>query len=208
MVPARGLWVVILAAGGSRRYGRPKLLVRLGPQSLLQRAARLGLAVAGPRCVVVLGARAARLRAELRGLPVRLVVNRGWPAGMAGSLSAGIGALPRSAGGALVLLADQYALQLPDLRRLARAWQCDPARPVASEWAGAQGPPAILPRRLFPLLRTLGGDQGARAALRHPAARTRLLPMPAAAFDLDEPSGLRRGAGSRALSASRASRHP
>src|SRR5688572_33468908 len=65
-------WVVLLPAGGSRRFGSPKQIARVGRESLLRRAARVALASGSAGCVVVLGAHAARMRTELSGLPARV----------------------------------------------------------------------------------------------------------------------------------------
>jgi CTP:molybdopterin cytidylyltransferase MocA len=179
-------WVVLLAAGGSARFGSAKQLARGGDESLLRRAARAAAASAPPGCVVVLGAGSARLRQELAGLPVRAVVNRRWRHGLSSSLVAGIDALPRSACAALVFLADQVALGPVDLELLAAAWRSAPTRIVASLADGVLGPPAVFPRRVFPLLRRLRGDQGARDILRDPARDVVGVELPNAAIDVDQ----------------------
>jgi molybdenum cofactor cytidylyltransferase len=178
---------VILAAGGSRRFGRAKLLVRQGPLTLFERSVRLGQAVAGPRCVVVLGARASRHAAVLRTPRPAMVVNRRWRAGMSTSLAAGLKALPASARGALVLLADQYALQAADLSGLVAAWRRRPHAVVASGWAGLCGPPVMLPRAQFKAAMAGTGDAGARHLLRTPGVHVHVEPLAAAALDLDRP---------------------
>jgi len=187
---AAGLWTVILAAGGARRFGRLKLLRRIGTDSLLLRAVKCAGAVTGDRCVVVLGCGASRLRGELRGQPVRTVLNRRWRLGMAGSLQAALSALPASADAALVVLADQYAVDAQDLRRLARAWSREPARAAAAEINGHPSAPAILPRTWFPRVGELSGDEGARRLLRDAAVPPTRVPMPAAGLDLDAPQQL------------------
>jgi molybdenum cofactor cytidylyltransferase len=184
------LWTVVLAAGDASRFGRNKLLLEAGGESLLRRAARLGSRLTGPRCLVVLGADASRLRAELAGLDVAVVVNRTWRDGMAGSLRAGVDALPASAAAALVMLADQYAVGAHDLDRLARCWSRRPRRAAAAIIDGAPGAPAILPRRYFGPIRRLRGDQGARRLLREAGAGVTGVEMPAAARDLDAPGDL------------------
>jgi molybdenum cofactor cytidylyltransferase len=184
------LWTVVLAAGGARRLGRHKLLRRIGDGSLLSGSVRRAAALTPGRCVVVLGCAASRLRHELAGLPVRVVVNRGWRHGMAGSLQAGIASLPVTASAALVVLADQYALRLQDLRRLAAAWSREPRRPAAAWFAGRIGAPAILPRAWFPRVAGLTGDAGARSLLRHAAGPTTIVAMPGALPDLDTPEQL------------------
>lgn len=185
-----GLWVVVLAAGASRRFGRAKLLKRLRGESLLLRAARLARRVAGPRCIVVLGARATRMQAELRGCGVRSTVNRRWREGMSTSLAAGLAALPPDASAALVLLADQYALRAEDLVRLLRAARRRPQALVAAGWDDIRGAPLVLPRHVFGRARRLHGDAGARALLRDPSLLVETVPLPAARFDLDRPGDL------------------
>jgi CTP:molybdopterin cytidylyltransferase MocA len=178
-------WVVVLAAGGSRRFGSAKLLAQIGKESLLRRAARAALATEPPGCVVVLGADSSRLRRELSGLPVRAVVNRRWRRGLSSSLAAGIDALPRSARAALVFLADQGALGPGDLALASAAWQNDPTRIVASLADGVLGPPAVFPRKVFAALRRLRGDQGAREIVRDPARAVVGIELQRASVDVD-----------------------
>ena len=189
---APGLWVVILAAGASRRFGRAKLLVRLGPLTLLERSVRLGQALAGPRCVLVLGARASRLSAVLRSHPPVIVVNRRWREGMSTSLAAGLARLPRSATSALVLLADQHSLEPHHLERLVARWRERPGAIAAAKSDGILGPPVLLPRASFAAVRCLRGDAGARSLLRSGRHSVQAVSLPAAAEDLDETSDLAR----------------
>lgn len=181
----QGLWSVVLAAGGASRFGRLKLLRRIGTDSLLLRAVRGAEAVTEDRCVAVLGCGASRLRGELRGRRVRVVINRRWREGMAGSLQAALSAVPASATAILVILADQYAIEPGDLRRLARAWSREPSRAAAAAADGRPAAPAILPRHWFPQVLNLCGDEGARRLLRDASPPAALVPMPGAAVDLD-----------------------
>lgn len=185
-------WVILLAAGGSSRYGRPKQLARLAGETLLRRAACVAARVAPDHTVVVLGARAATLARELHGLPVRAVHNRRWRQGLATSLAAGVRALPSEARAGLVLLADQAAVTAVDLERLIAAWRCHPRSIAAAEARSWRGPPVILPRRCFRRLLRLRGDAGARSLLQDPAEAIVAVPIPNAATDIDRPEDLRR----------------
>jgi molybdenum cofactor cytidylyltransferase len=66
--------IVILAAGASSRMGAHKLLLEVGGQTLLQRAATTALEVS-PNVLVVLGREAGLVQQSLVGLSVRFVVN-------------------------------------------------------------------------------------------------------------------------------------
>ncbi len=186
---------VLLAAGGSRRLGRPKQLVRRGNRPLLLgalAAARGALDVDGA-IVVVLGASALKLRTVLRraaprgrsGLaPVRIAYNARWREGLGSSLRAGLDALPRKARAALVTLVDQPDVDAAALQRSIAAWRKRPGMPAAAYYSGRAGVPAILPRRLWPAVRALEGDFGARALLRGTRELT-LVAMPEAQLDVD-----------------------
>ncbi len=190
-------WVVVMAAGGSRRFGGPKLLARVGGQSLLRRAVRAALGCRPGGCVVVLGARAAQLRREVHAYPVRIAVNRRWRSGLAGSLRAGLAVLPREAPAALVLLADQVAIGPGELELLLAAWRRAPRAIVASRSGGVLGPPAIFPRQSFPALSRLRGDAGAKKLLAHPRRRVIQVELPEAAADVDRLEDLARAVPAR-----------
>lgn len=134
----------MLAAGGSRRLGTPKQLLRIRGQRLLGRAIETAEAATPGRVAVVIGADALRLRLLIRRHHpgVHAIANPGWAAGMAGSLQAGLAALPARATAVLLLLSDQPAVDTAAVRRLVRAWRRRPGRAAAAAYGGGVETPA------------------------------------------------------------------
>lgn len=177
---------IILAAGSGRRMGGPKALLWIEGDTLLRRAARTALEAGCAPVAAVVGA----WPPGLDGLDVQTVLNPGADEGMASSLRLGLAALPPDAPAALILAVDQPAVDAVLLRSLLALAARDPERPAACAYAGTLGIPAVLPRRLFPELRALRGDHGAKAILLREDAAT--LPFPGGAMDLDTPEDLER----------------
>jgi molybdenum cofactor cytidylyltransferase len=73
--------VVVLAAGASTRFGRPKQLAKFRGTPLVRHAALAALEVSA-RVVIVLGSGADEMRGALAGLPLQIVVNESWSEGM------------------------------------------------------------------------------------------------------------------------------
>ena len=188
--PAPALHVIVLAAGGSTRFGSPKALTRLEGRALIQHIVARALAVGGQAVTVVLGAHARDIVPAIGSAPVGLVINRDWESGLASSVRAGIERLPGSCAAALILLMDQPLVGIDALRRLVATWSARPKEIVAAQYAGHCGVPAIFPRWAFAELRQLRGDAGARALLQRHADRTVGVPLPEAAIDIDTPEDL------------------
>jgi molybdenum cofactor cytidylyltransferase len=171
---------VILAAGASRRLGRPKQLVEHDGETLVHRAARIALTTCDPVAIV---AGAISLTDAVEDLPVAIVNNVFWAEGMASSIRAGI-AWAAAEEAALLLTCDQLLLDSTHLRALIRAW--DGGRLAASRYDGVLGVPAIFPRAYFPVLLALQGERGAQPLLA-PAVP---VDWPDGARDLDTSSDL------------------
>lgn len=178
--------ILILAAGASRRMGRPKQLLPYKGSSLLAHAAHRALAT-GCAVDVVLGANAEACRRELRDPGVRILENLDWPEGIAASIRCGVLAAPADCRALLVMLCDQPRIPTEHYNALVAAWSAQPAGIVASTYDGTVGVPALFPRERFADLLALRGDRGARALLAREQDRLRTIVCPAARLDLDRP---------------------
>jgi molybdenum cofactor cytidylyltransferase len=192
-VAASGVAAIILAAGQSRRMGGPsKLLARFDGEPLVRRVAAQAAASKADPVIVVTGHRAQEIESALTGLDVRVVHNPDYAEGLATSLKTGLAAVPESAAGALVLLADMPNISAAVIDRLVAAFRKrkGPAI-VLPTYEGKRGNPVLWSRDFFPELMDVTGDTGARHILaRHEEAVERVEIGAAASVDVDTPEAL------------------
>jgi molybdenum cofactor cytidylyltransferase len=186
--------LIVLAAGGSSRYGSPKQLVEIEGEPLVRRATRIARESLATQVAVVIGAYAADVRRQLGGLEVDIVEHAGWADGQASSLRAGLAhlrACEPAMIAAIVTLCDQPFVSCALLNALIEKHTTTGARIVASEYGpigGLRGPPALFHRSLFAEIEMLTGDRGARQVLaRHPAELA-VVQFPEGVIDIDVPS--------------------
>ncbi|MFC4047299.1 NTP transferase domain-containing protein [Dactylosporangium siamense] len=180
---------LVLAAGGGRRYGGPKALVRHEDGRLLVERAVATLRDGGcARIVVVLGAESARVRAEAQLGDARLVDNPTWKSGMGSSLRAGLAAMADDdvADAVAVLLVDTPGIGPDAVARLLAAAEGGPKSLVTATYQGKRGHPVILGRDHWAGVATLAtADVGARAYLVAHSDLVRTVPCEDIADDTD-----------------------
>jgi molybdenum cofactor cytidylyltransferase len=158
---------VVLAAGSGSRFGGAKQLAELDSRPLLEHALRAVEAVpAIGRIVVVLGARAEEVRAGVDFGATEVLVCEDWESGQSASLRRGIAAIADAAQAAVITLGDMPRVTPQVIARFAdvAAEHGELAR-ARAVYDGVPGHPVLIRRELFPRLRELRGDQGARDLL-------------------------------------------
>ena len=180
----------ILAAGGSRRLGRPKQLVAWRGEPLVAAVARKVLASSCDRVAVVLGASAGACAVAVEGLAVTPLANVCWSEGIASSIRCAVGWAVAARCDALVLVAcDQPRLTTAHVEALIAAHRAS-GRTIGSGYAGTAGVPAIFAAGDLPRLAVLRGDTGARRIL----VGQPTVAWPDGVFDIDTPADLARDA--------------
>ncbi len=147
---------IVLAAGESRRMGSPKALLKGTDGIPLAAKQAQVLQAGGCGCaVVVVGARAAEVRAGLGGLAT--VENPRWAHGRASSLQAGIGAHPE-ADGYLFLPVDAAGVKVGTVRAILAAAGAEPTTIWRPVHRGVKGNLLWIPRKAAETLMALAAD--------------------------------------------------
>ncbi|WP_410787949.1 NTP transferase domain-containing protein [Kribbella sp. C-35] len=157
---------LVLAAGAGRRMGTPKALIRdAAGVTWAARTARLLTEAGCSPVVVVVGAAADQVRAELSTEPVELVEATDWNEGMGASLRTGLTALPPTAGSVVVVTVDVPGLTGEVVRRVVERAGEDVL--VRATYLGAPGHPVVIGRDHWDgVIASARGDEGARGYLR------------------------------------------
>ena len=157
---------VVLAAGSSRRMGRPKQLLEVGGRPLLEGVIASANASRLDEVVVVLGANADAILGQVDLGRARAVVNPDHAAGMSTSLRVGLAALGPEVDVAMVVLGDQPAISGAMLDELLDLRVRSGLPAAALSFGGLLHPPVALAREMWGDLRSLEGDVGCRALIR------------------------------------------
>jgi molybdenum cofactor cytidylyltransferase len=184
---------LVLAAGGSHRFGTPKLLADLAGEPVIRRTVGSVCAAGFGQTIVVAGADYAAVEAGLAGLPCKVVHAPNWAAGISASIRAGIEALQHEWEGLFVFLGDMPLVPnelFGELAGLAKSTGYA-ARPLRGD---VPGHPVAFVKAAAADLMGLTGDAGAGSLLRGAGAKTGYLPTTdeGAILDIDTPAALAR----------------
>lgn len=175
---------IILAAGESKRFGKPKQLLDWKGQPFVRAAAQTALRVGLAPVIVVTGSNADEVEAAVRDLDVVIVRNEEWQSGQGSSIREGIKALtpppslrdtsPKSSGfgggwegvrvgGAVFLLSDQPQVTTTVIQALTEK-HAERLYPIVAPMViDRRGNPVLFDQTTFPDLSTIEGDTGGRA---------------------------------------------
>jgi molybdenum cofactor cytidylyltransferase len=153
---------IVLAAGAATRFGGPKQLLDYHGQSFVRKVAQTGLEAGLSPVIVVTGAHAELVEAELHDLPVVVIHNPDWQQGQSTSVKTGLNALPANTGGAIYLLADQPQVTPHVIGALVERHAATLARVIAPLAGDRRANPVLFDRATFGDLHAIRGDSGGR----------------------------------------------
>jgi CTP:molybdopterin cytidylyltransferase MocA len=186
---------IILAAGESRRMGRPKALVSYRGLTFIE---HLLQATQHPRIGerrVVLGAHADEIRAQFPAGRFSVVVNDEWEKGPLSSIQAALRTLPPSGiDGIMICPVDHPLVSEKLVAALIDAFDSTGRGIVVPKFQSRRGHPVLFRSTLVPELMSAPLDVGARAVVR--AHRGEIVEVPteeeAVVLNLNDPAALAR----------------
>jgi molybdenum cofactor cytidylyltransferase len=181
--------IIVLAAGSSSRMKQSKQLLPIDEETLLHRAARAALNSGADHIAVVLGANRNAHRKIIKSLPVDIVLNKMWQAGMGASIRTGLQHLTShyNIDAVLVMVCDQPKVDGSHLLSLIETFRAADKSIVASHYNHLPGVPAIFDRLHFDEILRLGDQAGAKGIILKNPSTTQLVNFPEGSIDLDTP---------------------
>jgi molybdenum cofactor cytidylyltransferase len=186
---------IVLAAGGSSRFGESKQITVLRGETFVRRIVAATVEAGCAPVAVVVGEDATQIASELTGLAASIVMHPQWSIGLGSSITVGIQHLIDSAAeldAAILVACDQPFVNAAALRQLIQLHLTSGKPIVASAYADTLGIPALFDRSCFPDLLQLKGDNGAKGIIFSRQHDVAPFHFPAASIDIDTPADYQR----------------
>ncbi|WP_051908101.1 NTP transferase domain-containing protein [Flavimarina sp. Hel_I_48] len=169
---SQNIKILVLAAGKSKRMGKPKQLLPVADLTLIELALRSAekARVSGVYCV--LGANAEAIKPVIANHDISIIENAQWEEGIGKSISEGAKAIlerePKTTG-ILILLADQPNIDANYLEKIITNFEERPDTVIASDYGGFYGVPSLFSKPYFDILTGFTTDSGAKDFLNDPS---------------------------------------
>jgi molybdenum cofactor cytidylyltransferase len=153
---------LVLGAGASSRFGRPKQLLPFRGSTLLGWVINQAERATGlDEVIVVLGRAVDEIREKVVFGNAKVVENPVFGSGCASSYRAGIGALDPRSDAIMILLGDQPGVDPEMIDRVADEWRRGDGQIALASYRGREGHPMLFAKPLFDKLVGLHGDKAA-----------------------------------------------
>jgi len=179
---------VVLAAGGSTRFGKPKQFALFEGETFVRRIVRAAIQAGCAPVVVVTGEDSAQITSELTRFTVTIAMNPGWSSGVGSSIRVGVQRamdLAADLEASLLLSCDQPFVTAAVLAQLIQLRLTSGKPIVASAYATTLGIPALFDRFFFPDLLRLKEDSGAKKIILARPHDVVSFDFPAGEIDID-----------------------
>ncbi len=181
---------LLLAAGCSKRMGKPKQLLPWGNKTLIEHQINT-LLETGQDVVVVLGAYANKILPIIKKFPVSIYTNSNWAEGMGSSIAYGTEMISnkfRDTNGVLISLIDQPLVTKFHFQKMISSFQPSNKLIIVSQSSsGWKGVPVVFDSCYFNLLKTLKGEEGAKKIIKKESRNVRYVNANNLLADIDTP---------------------
>lgn len=181
---------IILAAGESKRMGKPKLLLPFGDKTILETVVTNVVQSKADEVLVVLGADPKKTEEKIKDLPVTITVNPHYKKGMLSSVQWGFNAIPKNIRGVLVCLGDQPSIPPSIMDKVIEAFKNSRKGIVVPAFKKNRGHPVLIDVKYRKEIEDLSSDVGLRGIVyNHPGDTLEVeVDTPSILRDIDNPN--------------------
>lgn len=180
--------IIILAAGESSRLGSPKQLLHFNKKYLLQHTIDISADSLAENIVLVLGAFSKDIKKLINFSNVQPIDNSNWQDGLSSSIICGLNEMLKinpSVETVILVLCDQPYLSAYTINEIFTKHIETNAEIVNCNYGNAIGPPVLFYKSLFPQLKLLNGNEGAKSIIKQNFEKVSDVIFPEGKIDID-----------------------
>jgi len=163
------IWAMILAAGESKRMGKPKLLLPYGEKTIIETIVKTVVSSNVENTLVILGSDREKIEEKIKNFPVKIVYNRDFRSGMLSSVQCGFKAVPEETRAVLVVLGDQPKISADVINKLIDAYKSTGKGIVLPVYKKERGHPVLIDVKYGEEVENLSPEVGLRGTVyNHP----------------------------------------
>jgi molybdenum cofactor cytidylyltransferase len=154
------IWAIILAAGESKRMGRPKMLLPFNGSTMLETVIENVSKSQTDRILVVLGAENEAISEKIGNLKVKCCYNENYKMGMLSSVKCGFKNLPSGYKAAMVFQGDQPFINAKAIDAVIKTYLSSGNGIVIPVYDGRRGHPILIDKKYGKEIEKLSPDIG------------------------------------------------
>jgi len=188
------IWAMILAAGESKRMGKPKLLLPYGEKTIIETIVKTVVSSNVENTLVILGSEREKIEEKIKNFPVKIVYNRDFRSGMLSSVQCGFKAVPEETRAVLVVLGDQPKISADVINKLIDAYKSTGKGIVLPVYKKERGHPVLIDVKYGEEVENLSPEVGLRGTVyNHPEDILEVdIETPSIFQDIDDESDYKR----------------
>ena len=156
------IWGMVLAAGESKRMGKPKLLLPFGEKTIIETVIDSVIQSKLDDVLVVLGAHREKIEKKIKDFSIKIVVNPNFKNDMLSSVQCGFRALPEDVEASLVILGDQPEISSALINKIVEAYKKSKKGIVLPVYRKNRGHPVLIDMKYQGEIEDLNPDLGLR----------------------------------------------